>query len=141
MCQSLYARVIAATNSVSSFFTKNWPPMPGHDGKLSDASTPLTFMSRMRSCTSYVPGRTWSKLAGSLPQFSRGRPCTALSPKVAISWPSISQASVPSSRRITLGTRSLNFAGHVVLQVVGQRRRLDDVVVDADEDEVFRAHP
>jgi hypothetical protein len=29
----------------------------------------------------------------------------------------------------------------VVLQVLGERRRLDDVVVDADEDEVFRAHP
>ncbi len=98
-------------------------------------------MSRMRSCTSKVPGRTWSKLAGSEPQLSRGRPCTALSPKVAISWPSMSHASVPLSRRMTRGTRSLYFGGNVVLQVLGERRRLDDVVVDADEDEVFRAHP
>ena len=30
---------------------------------------------------------------------------------MAISWPSISQASVPLSRRMTRGTRSLNFAG------------------------------
>src|SRR4051812_30236010 len=111
MCQSLYARIITSTNSVSSFCTKNWPPRPGHDGKLSEASTPLTFMSRMRSCTSNVPGRTWSKLAGSEPQLSRGRPCTALRPKVAISWPSMSHASVPSSRRMTRGTRSLYLAG------------------------------
>ena len=111
MCQSLYARIITSTNSVSSFCTKNWPPRPGHDGKFSEARTPLTFMSRMRSCTSNVPGRTWSKLAGSAPQLSRGRPCTALRPKLAISWPSISQASVPLSRRMTRGTRALNFAG------------------------------
>ena len=52
MCQSLYARIIAATNSLSSFWAKNWPPSPAHDGKLMEASTPLTFMSRIRSCTS-----------------------------------------------------------------------------------------
>ena len=29
----------------------------------------------------------------------------------------------------------------MICEVLGQGRRLDDVVVDADEDEIFRAHP
>src|SRR5215510_2633319 len=36
---------------------------------------------------------------------------TAFRPNVAISWPSMSHASVPLSRRITFGARSLYFAG------------------------------
>src|SRR5690349_9816286 len=39
------------------------------------------------------------------------RPITALSPKDATSTPSISQASVPLSRWMTRGARSLYFAG------------------------------
>ena len=39
------------------------------------------------------------------------------------------------------GHPRLELRGHVVGEVVGERRRLDDVVIDADEDEVFCAHP
>ena len=39
------------------------------------------------------------------------------------------------------GDPGLELRRHVICEVLGQRRRLDDVVVDADEDEIFRAHP
>ena len=100
-----------AASSRSPLCRKYWPPRPGQDEKHIDPSTPLTFMSRMRSSTSHVPLRTSSKHPGSLPHSSRTRPATALRPKLETSLPSISQASVPLGRWITRGTRSRYLAG------------------------------
>ena len=46
-----------------------------------------------------------------MPYSSGGRPATALSATLAISWPSYTQALVPSSRVTNCGARSTYFAG------------------------------
>ena len=61
-------------------------------------------------------------------------PATALSPMLGISLPSYSQTSVPSSLWTNFGANSFHFVGKVVVE---ERGRLDDVVVDADQDEVL----
>jgi hypothetical protein len=59
--------------------------------------TPLAFMSRTRSCTSYVPRRTCSKVSGSAPQSSLGRPATAFEAEcpdlLALDQPGVHQQS------------------------------------------------
>ena len=44
---------------------------------------------------------------------------------------------MPLSLRTSFGATSAYFAGEAALEQVG---RLDDVVVDADEDQVFEPH-
>ena len=68
-------------------------------------------MSRMRSWMSKQPGRISLKRVGSAPYSSGGRPATALSPTLVASWPSNTQASVPSGLVTTLGTSSLYRSG------------------------------
>ena len=72
-----------------------------------------------------------------MPYSSGGRPATALSPMLGIALPSNTQTSLPSSMRTTSGARSPHLAGEVAVEQVG---RLDDVVVDAHEDQVFGVH-
>ena len=67
---------------------------------------------------------------------SGGRPATALSPMFGIVLPSYSHTSMPS-RWTLFGANSFHLLGKVVVE---QRRGLDDVVVHADEDEIFRLH-
>ena len=52
MCQSLYARSITVERSLSGADAKKLAANPAKDGKHTDASTPLRFMSATRSCTS-----------------------------------------------------------------------------------------
>ena len=72
-----------------------------------------------------------------MPYSSGGRPATALSPMFGSSWPSYDQTSVPSSFWMSLRREVLVLVGQVAVEHVG---RLDDVVVDADEDQVFDVH-
>ena len=62
-----------------------------------------------------------------------GRPATALSAAVSMTTSPNVQTSEPSSLRTSLGARSWYLAVEVVDEEV---RRLDDVVIDADEDEI-----
>src|SRR5262245_47552113 len=63
-------------------------------------------MSRTRWWMSKHPGRISVNRVGSTPYSSGGRPATALSPTLVASWPSNTQASVPSSLVTTRGARS-----------------------------------
>ena len=73
---------------------------------------------------------------GSMLYSSGGRPATALSPMFGIVLPSYSQTSIPS--RCTLFGRPIEpLRGEVVVE---ERGRLDHVVVDAHQDEVFHPH-
>ena len=72
---------------------------------------PLRFMSRMRSCTSYAPGRISAKLVGSIPQSSFGQVTTALRPIDPAVAPWKSHCSTPWSFVTTLGASSLYFSG------------------------------
>ena len=115
----------------------NWPQKPGIDGKHSEPSTPFTFMSRTRSWMSYAPLRISSNAVGSKPYSSGGRPATALSPTLGIVVPSYSHTSA-SVVDVDHPRRVLEVClRHVALPHVG---RLDDVVVDADEDQVVHVH-
>ena len=67
---------------------------------------------------------------------SGGRPATALSPMFGITLPSNSQTSMPS--RCTLfGAASFHLSGRWSSKSVG---RLDDVVVDAHQDQILGPH-
>ncbi len=113
------------------------PLKPGNEGKFIEPSTPPAFMSLMRSWMSQQPGRISSKAVGSMPYSSLGRPATAFSPMLGIFEPSNSQTSEPSLVRMTFGARSRYLAG---MCCVEHRRRLDQVVVDADQDQIFCLH-
>ena len=72
-----------------------------------------------------------------MPYSSFGRPATAFSAAVSMTTSPNFQTSDPASLRTSFGARSWYFAVEVVDEEVG---RLDDVVVDADEDEVVQFH-
>ena len=72
-----------------------------------------------------------------MPYSSTGRPATALSPMLVASLPSKRQTSVPSSRRSTRG-RLIGEAGRQ--PALEHVRRLDHVVVDADQHQVLELH-
>ena len=72
-----------------------------------------------------------------MPYSSGGRPVTALSPTFGMSKSRNFHASVPSAHVLDPRRDVLVLRGQVVLEHVG---RLDDVVVDADQDHVVHAH-
>ena len=116
----------------------NMPPAnPAKVGKHIDASTPLRFMSRTRSWMSYAPGRISANPTGSKPHSSLGHVTTAFRPIDPTVWPSNNHFSVPSSLISTCGTPVAVLGRRVALEHVG---RFDDVVVDADEDQVVELH-
>src|SRR5579875_2387051 len=81
-------------------------------GKHIEASTPLTFMSRTRSCTSKHPGRSSEKAPGLKPHSSRGQPTVAAMPNgVETAWPWKTHWSIPSGVRTILGAWSRYLAG------------------------------
>ena len=98
---------------------------------------PLRFMSRTRSWTSYTPGRISAKPAGSRPHSSAGHDTTALSPLTPCGLPWYIHWSTPLSSVTTIGASSLYLAGTWLQEHV---RRLDDVVVDAHQDQVVGLH-
>ncbi len=53
------------------------------------------------------------------------------------SWPMNCHTSMPLSLRTSFGATSAYFCGQPTLEEIGG---LDDVVVDADQDEVFELH-
>jgi hypothetical protein len=68
-------------------------------------------MSLTRSSMSSQPARSSAKEVVSMPYSSGGRPATAFSATLEISWPSYVQAFVPSTRVMNLGARSAYLAG------------------------------
>ena len=106
-------------------------------GKLSEPSTPFTFMSRMRSWMSKQPGRIWAKDSASRPYSSGTRPATALRPTFGSAAPWNIQTSRPSSCVSTLGADLGGLLRQAPLEEVG---RLDDVVVDAHQDQIVDLH-
>ena len=79
---------MARATSLSSVRAKSWPQNWGNEGKHMDPKTPLASMSLTRSWMSQQPGLISSNEVGSMPYSSGGRPDTALSATLAISWPS-----------------------------------------------------
>ena len=94
-------------------------------------------MSFTRSSMSKQPARSSAKEVGSMPYSSGGRPATAFRATLEISWPSYTQALVPSSRVMNFGARSTYFGGEPAVEDV---RRLDHVVVHADQHHVVHVH-
>ena len=78
-----------------------------------------------------------AKAVGSMPYSSGGRPATALSATFEISWPSYTHAFVPSVAGDEL-RREVDVLRREA--AVEQVRRLDHVVVDADQDHVVDLH-
>ena len=137
MCQSLYARQSASAASLSSSWPKSRPAKPGSDGKLSEPSRPLADMSSTRSL--HVVGALAQLVeAGRVHAVFLGRPAgDRVEPDVrdveVEELPHVGAVgAVLDPRRDVLVLRR-----QVVLEHVG---RLDDVVVDADQDEIFEAH-
>ena len=107
---------------------------PAIVGKHIDASTPLTFMSRTRSCTSKQPGRSSVNEPGLNPHSSRGQPTVAAMPNgVDVPSPWKTHSSMPCALRTTFGAWSSHLAGTWFLYMSGGSI---DVVVDADQDHV-----
>ena len=93
-------------------------------------------MSRTRSCTSKHPGRSSVYVPGFKPHSSEGQPTVAAIPNdVLVLSPWNTHPSMPSSWT-TFGASSAHFLAHGSEHV----RRLDHVVVDADEDHVVKVH-
>ena len=122
---------------MSSTAANRRPQKPGNEGKHIEPSTPPAFMSLTRSSMSQQPGRISSKAVGSMPYSSFGRPATALSPMLGMTEPSKTQTSDPSSVCSTCGRPVGVLRRDVAVEQVGW---LDQVVVDADEDQVVGAH-
>src|ERR1035437_9962428 len=96
MCQSLYACRTTCAVCRSGCLKNFSPHRLGNDGKHIDASTPLAFMSRMRSWMLYVPGRSCEYAVGSIPYSSGGRPTTAFRATLGICSPCHTHTSLPS---------------------------------------------
>ena len=124
---------------MSSAAANSRPEKPGNDGKHIEPSTPPAFMSLTRSSMSQQPGRISSKAVGSMPYSSLGRPATALSPMFgifgAVEHPDV--GAVVACGTTCGASVARTSRGHVVLEHVG---RLDEVVVDADHDQVVGVH-
>ena len=106
-------------------------------GKLSEPSTPLTFMSRMRSWMSKQPGRISSKAGGVeaplLGHAAGDRVEPDVGHGVALEHPDVSAV-------VEALHEGRPFGGLGRQPPLEQVRRFDDVVVDADEDQVFCLH-
>ena len=128
----------ASARSLSSVPAKSRPENAGNDGKHMLASTPPALMSFTRSWMSKQPGRISSNDVGLTPYSSCGRPATALSPMLGIVL-AVEHPDVVAAARCctTFGAWSAYFAG---MRPVEHVRRLDHVVVDADEDHVVDVH-
>src|SRR5262245_43065325 len=110
--QSLYACNITCATSLSRDSVNVRALKPAMVGKFIDASTPLAFMSRTRSCTSKQPGRSSENAPGLKPHSSRGQPTVAAMPNgVDVAWPWNHHSSTPLSLRTTFGISSSHFAG------------------------------
>ena len=72
-----------------------------------------------------------------MPYSSLGRPATALSPMLGMVAPLKTHTSSPSGVRTTFGARSRYAAG---MWPSNRSRGFDQVVVDADEDQVGCVH-
>ena len=112
---------------------------PAMVGKFIDASTPLAFMSRTRSCTSKQPGPQLGVRAGvEAPLLLRPADGGGHAERASRS----PRPGTPTRRRRVvvaddLGHLVLPLRRHVVLVHVG---RLDHVVVDAHQDHVVHLH-
>ena len=105
-----------------------------------EASTPLTFMSRI-ALVDVVAAGTHLVEAGRIGSPVLRRPAlhrveTEARDLLAFDQPGVGPVVSPNHA----GNAVLVLGGDVVGEEVAERRRLDHVVVDADEDEIFGLH-
>ncbi len=136
-CQSLYALTIAVAMSSSFAEAKTRPAKPGIDGKQSDPSTPPAFMSLMRSSTFQQPGAHLveaGRLDAVLLAWSTGH---RVQPDVGDDVVVVVPGEGAVFPLLQLRSELLVLRRQVLLEDVW---RLDDVIVDAHQDQFVLVH-
>ena len=110
---------------------------PGNDGKQIDPRMPPAFISLTRSSTCQQPGRISSRPCGSSPYSSFGRPATAFSATLGIT----TSRNCHVSRAVRVVHQPRRLIQILLRQMVLEHvRRLNNVIINADQDHVFLVH-